>query len=207
MLPVVETDRKKRLPELSTIFGRKAWVVEVALDWAIEKGIPPDPAFRPETQIHVHLSKDYRAIPGENGKPKYSAADLGAFLHTAIGAYYAHRDNGHTGPLTLWERAGISKESYWSIEVPDVVLRSVRARAFANSRTPDAEFADLLRASLETVRARLPDPPSPRTVYIPYTRSLLDLYNRTSEACDKLELDLDTLLVDTFVTNEKKRAL
>ena len=191
MIPATRRDREL-LADLVPVFGTKARAVELALDYAMANGIPLDPAFHPDIQIHVHLSRDYRAIRDQFERPKYSASDLGAFLHAALVDFASRYANGHLERPKLW---------FWSERLPRSVVRSVQSRTFASGRDPVDELADLLRKALVQVEASLP-PAEMMDVDVATDPALRDLYRRVAEAADKRGLDIDTLLIEAIARNE-----
>ena len=75
MIPLRPEDRAV-FTRVSDLCGGKAQAAELALDWAIRSGVSPVRRFPSTPQVHVHLSRDYRA--------KYPPSHLGAMLRAGL---------------------------------------------------------------------------------------------------------------------------
>jgi len=183
----LKREDRRVFDRLTEIFGGKAIAVERSLEWAIKKGVPNDPTFPSFPQIHVHLSRNYRA--------EYEPSHLANMLHSELRAFWARYADGYTEPPDVW---------FWAVDLPKSLIDSTATRAFEAGKDPNVENFEVLRLALERVRETLPKETSV-PVDIPTDKATRLLFAEVQAECDKLHLDVDTLLISAFEAEEKKR--
>jgi hypothetical protein len=186
MIPCAKSDQEI-LSVLADRFRRKGRAVEVALEWAISKEVPNDPQFPSFPQVHVSLTKDYRA--------KYEPSHLGAMLHSALISYWNHTNKRQAFRPGVW---------YWSVDLPSQIINTIESDAFTTGRNPENDFAEILTTVLHKVRDELP-PGSVGSVDIAFDPAMKKLFKDVQAECDRRNMDIDTLLVPAFVTEMRRR--
>jgi hypothetical protein len=137
MIPATSADRAL-VHRLGDAVGRRGRAVELALEWAILACPAPDPAFRPEIQIHVSLDRNYRS--------EFDPPVLGQYLHLGINRYWAHYRDSILG------KKGIE---YWTVAQPEGALRAIHRRAFGEARDVRDQYAEDYRAAVVSLLKEL----------------------------------------------------
>lgn len=180
MIPVTHEDR--RLVRELAKKVRSARAVELALDWAIENSTAPDPAFSPDVQMHVNLTKNYL----ERFRPMV----LGQYLHAGIVAYWARaRSDAVTNRPT----------AYWQFDVPADLLGAVQRRSFREGVDVLKAIANDYRQCLRSLLSEVPPREGRlRTVEIPVDRDIEEMYDRLVVLVGPYGWDVDALIERRF---------
>jgi len=161
---------------LARIFGGKARVVEIAIDWAISNNISKENAPPPGRQIHPHLSKNYAA--------RYDAPTIGAFLQAGL----SHFTSGYRDGFA--SRSGLS---YWTRDHDSVTVQLIREKAFRERKDPREVTETLWVEAIKSILADTPEPVRTEELEIPTSPQSRAIYAELNARIGR-PLDVDTMI-------------
>lgn len=189
-LPMLRADRKylDRLAEtfsLTNSQGSLARVAEVAIDFAIEHGLPRDgPVTWEQKPLNTRLRRDYTAKP-----VSLKAVEVANLLHYAL---ERHRDLARLQPRRFVPEM---VRDYAATAMPDAEVREIHRRAFGEGKDPRLLFDEELVRDLNQVRDELVKGQAPTTtVYFPWTNETEKLYAEVKSEAKAQGKNLDTLI-------------
>lgn len=188
MIPTTHQDRAQ-LHGLSSLFGvRPSRAAELALDWVIgQEQRDIDPSFAPNLQVHLMLSRNYRAT--------YDWSTLGHYLHLGLRHFWEDFHTNHRQPYQLVGVVGRGP-----LKLPEVTVRRLQERAFHQAVDPMALLVHETRLVVAELLRDTPIPPArPMRVLVPFDRSLTDAFDTLDTRMVRLGLSTETAIIQRLV--------
>lgn len=131
----------RNLDWLTNSVGRKAWAAEVAIRYARQQRMQPDPKFQPTRRIHIHLKEDWRS--------RWSPTELGSLLHQSLRLYRSGTNDG-TSQLR-------GRDSY-EFDFPERLLDDLMLEAYTAKRDVEAGLIGIVENAMRQLNSEMPDP-------------------------------------------------